>query len=63
MGDNNVNGDCSENQNMILKGRASASQNSIQMGSDMGQSMYFTEVEPPMEFIGKRRHFFGRAHK
>lgn len=22
--------------------------------------MYYTEDEPPMEFIGKRRHYFGR---
>jgi hypothetical protein len=24
------------------------------------QSMYYTEEEPPMEFIGKKRHYFGR---
>jgi len=31
------------------------------MGSDLGHvSMYYTEDEPPMEYIGKKRHHFGR---
>lgn len=63
LSETNVNGECSENQNAVLKGRASQSQNSIQMGSDMGQSMYFTDAEPPVELIGKRRHFFARSSK
>jgi hypothetical protein len=45
----------------VLKGRASASQNSINMGSDLGHvSMYYTEDEPPMEIIGKKRHYFAK---
>ena len=59
----NVNAECAENQQQVLKGRATQSQNSIQMASDMGQSMYFTEIEPPLDLIGKRRHFFGRSSK
>jgi hypothetical protein len=23
--------------------------------------MYFTEEEPPLDFIGKKRHYFGKA--
>lgn len=31
------------------------------MGSDgVHLSMYYTEEEPPMDFIGKRRHYFGK---
>ncbi len=31
------------------------------MGSELGHvSMYYTEDEPPMDFIGKKRHHFGR---
>lgn len=31
------------------------------MGSEMGHvSMYYTEEEPPIDFIGKKRHFFGK---
>ena len=31
------------------------------MGSELGHvSMYYTEDEPPMENIGKKRHFFGK---
>lgn len=26
----------------------------------MGHSMYYTEQEPPIESIGKKRHFFGK---
>ena len=46
----------------MLRGRASASQNSINMGSEgVGHlSMYYTEEEPPIDFIGKRRHYFGK---
>lgn len=33
------------------------------MGSDMGHSMYYTEVEPPIEYIGKKRHFFGKPNQ
>lgn len=47
----------------MLKGRASASQNSINMGSDLGHSMYYTEVEPPIDFIGKKRHFFAKPNQ
>jgi hypothetical protein len=31
------------------------------MGSELGHlSMYYTEEEPPIDFIGRRRHFFGK---
>lgn len=61
LSDNFVNTDCVENNQNVLRGRASASQNSINMGSDgVHLSMYYTEEEPPMDFIGKRRHFFGK---
>jgi hypothetical protein len=31
------------------------------MGSELGHvSMYYTEDEPPMDFIGKKRHHFGK---
>ena len=60
--DGNVNSDCQENHNAVLKGRASASQNSINMGSETGQSMYFTAVEPPMDMIGQKKHFFARPN-
>lgn len=31
------------------------------MGSDIGHvSMYYTEEEPPVELIGKKRHHFGK---
>jgi len=31
------------------------------MGSDIGHvSMYYTDDEPPVEIIGKKRHFFGK---
>jgi len=61
LSDHNINTDCQENTQNVLKGRASASQNSINMGSDLGHvSMYYTEDEPPMEYIGKKRHHFGR---
>ena len=31
------------------------------MGSDVGHlSMYYTEDEPPIEILGKKRHFFGK---
>jgi hypothetical protein len=31
------------------------------MGSDIGHvSMYYTDDEPPVELIGKKRHFFGK---
>jgi hypothetical protein len=31
------------------------------MGSDIGHlSMYYTEEEPNLEIIGKKRHFFAR---
>lgn len=26
----------------------------------MGQSMYYTDNEPPMELLGSKRHFFGK---
>ena len=58
-----ANTECIENQNAVLKGRASASQNSIQMGSEMGHSMYYTEAEPPMELIGRKRHYFGKPNQ
>jgi hypothetical protein len=32
------------------------------MGSEMGHSMYYTETEPPMELIGKKRHHFGKPN-
>ena len=61
MSDHNINQDCQENTQNVLKGRASASQNSINMGSELGHvSMYYTEDEPPMEFIGKKRHYFAK---
>lgn len=61
MSDHNVNSDCQENNQNNMRGRASASQNSINMGSDIGHiSMYYTEDEPPMDFVGKKRHFFGK---
>jgi hypothetical protein len=45
-----------------LRGRASASQFSINIGSEIGPlSMYFTEEEPPLDLIGKKRHYFGKA--
>jgi len=33
------------------------------MGSEMGQSMYFTEQEPPIDIIGKKRHFFAKPNQ
>lgn len=31
------------------------------MGSELGHvSMYYTDDEPPIDQIGKRRHFFGK---
>ena len=31
------------------------------MGSELGHlSMYYTEEEPPIDFIGRRRHYFGK---
>lgn len=31
------------------------------MGSDVGHlSMYYTEDEPPIEVLGKKRHYFGK---
>ena len=31
------------------------------MGSELGHlSMYYTDEEPPIDFIGRRRHFFGK---
>jgi hypothetical protein len=31
------------------------------MGSEIGHvSMYYTEDEPPVDTIGKKRHFFGK---
>ena len=31
------------------------------MGSDIGQlNMYYTDDDPPMDVIGKKRHFFGK---
>jgi hypothetical protein len=31
------------------------------MGSEIGHlSMYYTEEEPPIDFIGRRRHYFGK---
>ena len=61
MNDCNVNTDCIENNQHALRGKASASQNSINMGSDVGHlSMYYTEDEPPIEILGKKRHFFGK---
>jgi hypothetical protein len=61
LSDHNINADCQENTSNVLRGRASASQNSINMGSDMGHvSMYYTDDEPPVEIIGKKRHFFGK---
>ena len=62
LSDGNVNTDCVENNQNVLRGRASASQNSINMGSEgVGHlSMYYTEEEPPIDFIGKRRHYFGK---
>mmetsp|Transcript_35577 Transcript_35577/g.54383 ORF Transcript_35577/g.54383 Transcript_35577/m.54383 type:complete len:87 (+) Transcript_35577:1430-1690(+) len=31
------------------------------MGSDVGHlSMYYTEDEPPIDFIGKKRHYFSK---
>jgi hypothetical protein len=31
------------------------------MGSELGHvSMYYTEDEPPIDIIGKKRHFFGK---
>ena len=31
------------------------------MGSELGHvSMYYTEDEPPMDLIGKKRHFFAK---
>ena len=45
----------------MLRGRATASQNSINMGSDLGHvSMYYTRDEPPTDFIGKKRHWFAQ---
>lgn len=32
------------------------------MGSDIGHSMYYTEAEPPVELIGKKRHFFAKPN-
>ena len=62
LSDHTVNGECPDNNQNVLRGRASASQNSINMGSEgIGHmSMYYTEDEPPMEFIGAKRHWFGR---
>ena len=61
LSEHNINADCQENTSNKLRGRASASQNSINMGSDIGHvSMYYTDDEPPVEIIGKRRHFFGK---
>jgi hypothetical protein len=28
----------------------------------MGHSMYYTEAEPPVDIIGKKRHFFGKPN-
>jgi hypothetical protein len=33
------------------------------MGSDMGHSMYYTEAEPPIEIIGRKKHFFGKPNQ
>jgi len=56
-----VNGDCVENNQHALRGKASASQNSINMGSEIGHlSMYYTDEEPPTDLLGKKRHFFGK---
>lgn len=31
------------------------------MGSELGHlSMYYTDEEPPIDFIGRRRHYFGK---
>jgi len=61
LSDQNINTDCQENVSNVLRGRASASQNSINMGSDLGHvSMYYTDEEPPTDLIGKRRHYFGK---
>jgi hypothetical protein len=61
LSEHNINTDCQENTNNVLRGRASASQNSINMGSELGHmSMYYTEDEPPVDLIGKKRHFFGK---
>jgi|DEB0MinimDraft_12_1074336.scaffolds.fasta_scaffold30365_2 hypothetical protein len=32
------------------------------MGSDMGHSMYYTDNEPPVDIIGKKRHFFDKPN-
>lgn len=60
LSDCNLNTDCQENHSEVLRGRASVSQNSLNQGSDIGQSMYYTEQEPPVELIGKKRHFFAK---
>lgn len=61
LNDQNVNTDCVENNQNALRGKASASQNSINMGSDVGHlSMYYTDDEPPIEVLGKKRHYFGK---
>jgi hypothetical protein len=61
MGDQNINQDCAENTQAVLRGKASASQNSINMGSDVGWlNLYYTDEDPPMDLIGKKRHYFAK---
>jgi len=61
LSETNVNAECPENNKNFLKDRVSASQNSINMGSDgMYRSLYYTEEEPPLEVIGTKRHWWGK---
>ena len=62
LSEHNLNCDCQENHSEVLRGRASVSQNSLNQGSEIGQSMYYTEQEPPVELIGKKRHWFGKPN-